>query len=220
VSSDAQKVVSISEQGQRASDETVAGMNRIKEQMDAILSSMARLNAQTNEIGNIIHSVDDIAQQSNLLSINAAIEAAKAGDSGRGFAVVAQEVQNLSNESKNATAQVRRILRDVLLASESAITCAKQGTEAVDAGEDLVKQSRSAIQSLSESITQASQVSSQISGTSREQLQGMMQISSAMEQVKESSERNVESVNELRRAVLDLNALGQQLRTLVQAVEA
>src|SRR5581483_4850456 len=85
-------------------------------------------------VGDIIATVEDLAQQSNLLSVNAAIEAAKAGENGRGFAVVAQEVKSLSEQSRQATTQVRTILSDIQKAAAAAVMATEQGTKAVESG--------------------------------------------------------------------------------------
>src|SRR5205823_8146844 len=113
VADTAQKAAAISQTGKKATEGSAEGMNRIRQQMEAIAQSMVRLSEQTQSIGQIIATVDDLAQQSNLLAVNASIEAAKAGDQGKGFAVVAQEVKSLAEQSKQATTQVRSILSDI-----------------------------------------------------------------------------------------------------------
>ena len=103
----------------------VTGMNQIRRQMEAIASSMMRLSEQSQTIGQIIATVDDLAAQSNLLAVNAAIEAAKAGEHGKGFGVVAQEVKSLAEQSRQATNQVRTILSDIQKATAAAVIRAR-----------------------------------------------------------------------------------------------
>jgi methyl-accepting chemotaxis protein len=111
----AQQAAHISMAGKAAADDTVEQMNEIREQMKSIAQNMAGLTEKGQAIAEITASVDELSQQSNLLAVNASIEAARAGELGKGFAVVAQEVKALSNQSKQATAEVRKILNDINL---------------------------------------------------------------------------------------------------------
>ena len=103
VSSGAQGVAQVSQNGKRAADEAAAGMQHIRQEMDSIAKTIVFLSEQGQSIGGIIATVTDLADQSNLLAVNAAIEAAKAGEQGKGFVVVAQEIKSLAEQSKQAT---------------------------------------------------------------------------------------------------------------------
>ncbi len=212
----AQRSVQISQTGTKSVEETIAGMNRIREQMETIAQSIVRLSEQSQAIGDIIATVGDLADQSNLLAVNAAIEAAKAGEQGRGFAVVAQEVRSLAEQSKQATAQVRSILGDVQKATTAAVMAAEQGTRVVDGG---VKQSTGAseaIRQLSESITEAAQASTQIAASSQQQVVGMNQVAQAMESIKVASQQNAASTKQAEAAAQHLNDLGRRLKMLAE----
>ena len=113
VSEYSNQTAQVSLDGKKAVDATMDGMSRIRHQMDSIAESIVKLSEQNQAIGAIIATVNDMADQSNLLAVNASIEAAKAGEQGKGFAVVAQEVRNLAEQSKQATGQVRLILNDI-----------------------------------------------------------------------------------------------------------
>src|SRR5690606_25164132 len=121
VSDTAQKATGIAQSGLIAVDNTIEGMAKIQEQMELIADTVVKLSEQSAAIGEIVATVTDLAEQSNLLAVNAAIEAARAGEHGKGFAVVAQEVKSLSDQSKQATTQVRSILNDVQKAIGSAV---------------------------------------------------------------------------------------------------
>jgi methyl-accepting chemotaxis protein len=120
--------------GKQSVQASIEAMHRIQEHMASIAESIVRLSEQGQTIGEIIATVNDLAEQSNLLAVNAAIEAAKAGEQGKGFAVVAQEVKSLAEQSKQATAQVRTILNDIQTAMSAAVMATEQGSKAVDAG--------------------------------------------------------------------------------------
>ena len=124
----AQKTAAASETGKKSVGESIDVMNRIREQMESIAESIVRLSEQGQTIGEIIATVNDLAEQSNLLAVNAGIEAARAGEQGKGFAVVAQEVKSLAEQSKQATAQVRTILGDIQKATNSAVMATEQGS--------------------------------------------------------------------------------------------
>ena len=124
----------LAEAGRSTVEETISGFERIATQMGVMAETINRLGEQTQAVGDIITTVNDLAEQSNLLSVNASIEAAKAGDQGKGFTVVAQEVKSLAEQSKQAVAQVRTILGEIQKASTLAVQAAEQGQQTVEAG--------------------------------------------------------------------------------------
>jgi methyl-accepting chemotaxis protein len=216
VSDSAQEAAQVARTGRQSVEETVAAMSRIREQMESVAESIVRLSEQGQTIGAIIATVNDLADQSNVLAVNAAIEAAKAGEQGRGFAVVAQEVRNLAEQSKQATAQVRAILTDIQKATSAAVMATEQGSKAVDAG---VKQSAEAgesIRALADSIGESAQAATQIAASSQQQLVGMDQVASAMESIKQASTQNVVGTKQAEAAAQNLHALGQKLKQIVE----
>ncbi|HEU5124411.1 MAG TPA: CHASE3 domain-containing protein [Verrucomicrobiae bacterium] len=216
VAESAQKAAQISISGRKSTEEASAGMNRIREQMEAIATSMVRLSEQSQTIGQIIATVEDLAAQSNLLAVNAAIEAAKAGEHGKGFSVVAQEVKSLAEQSRQATNQVRTILSDIQKATTAAVMATEQGSKAVEAGEKQTSAAGDSIQALASSVTEAAQSATQIAASSQQQLVGMDQVASAMENIKQASTQNVASARQLETAARNLNELGQRLKQLVE----
>ena len=211
----AQRSVQISQAGRKSVEETLAGMNRIREQMEFIAGSIVRLSEQSQAIGEIITTVNDLAEQSNLLAVNAGIEAAKAGEQGKGFAVVAQEVKSLAEQSKQATAQVRGILGDVQKATSAAVMATEQGSKVVEAGVKQSAEVSEAIRQLSESIAEAAQSSTQIAASSQQQVVGMDQVAQAMESIKVASAQNVAGTKQAETAAQQLHELGERLKQLV-----
>jgi len=220
VSDSAQRVAQRSQAGKRSTEDTIEGMNRIREQMGSIGQSMVRLSQQGKAIAQIVASVDDLAAQSSLLAVNAGIEAAKAGEQGKGFAVVAQEVKSLAAQSREATNQVRAILRDIQKATGDAVQAGEHGSKAVDAGVKQSTEAGSSIVALAESVGIAAQAASQIAASSQQQLIGMDQVAIAMESVKQSSLHNVDSARDLEKAARKLSDLGERLRHLVAQYQA
>lgn len=215
VSEAAQKASQISHTGKRAVEESIEGMQQIREQMEMIADSIMRLSEQSQAIGEIIASVNDLSEQSNLLAVNASIEAAKAGEHGKGFAVVAQEVKSLSVQSRQATAQVRTILGDIQKATSSAVVATEQGARAVEVGVKQSKDAGEAIRQLTESIGESALAASQIAVSAQQQLAGMDQLALAMDNIRISTNQNMESTRQAEVAAHNLHALGQRLKELV-----
>jgi methyl-accepting chemotaxis protein len=159
--------------------------------------------------------VNDLADQSNLLAVNAAIEAAKAGEQGKGFAVVAQEVRSLAEQSKKATVQVRTILGDIQRATNGAVMATEQGTKAVEAGVKQASQSGESVKALAESVVESSQAATQIAASSQQQLLGMDQVASAMENIKIATTQNIAGAQQSEAAAQNLQDLGHKLKHLV-----
>ena len=212
----ARKAAQTAEGGRKSTQESAEGMKRIGQQMGLITESMMHLREQSQAIGQIIASVDDLAAQSNLLAVNASIEAAKAGEQGKGFAVVAQEVKTLAEQSKQATAEVRIILDEIHKAAAAALAATEQGRRAVDAGFVQAVEAGGAIEMLADSITNAAQASAQIESSSHQALAGMEQVAQAMGSVRDASGHNLESARQLDSAARNLNELGQKLQELVE----
>ena len=216
VSENAQQVVQVTQTGQKAVDETLSGMQEIQNQMESVANTIVRLSEQSQQIGGIIASVTDVADQSNLLAVNAAIEAAKAGEQGKGFAVVAQEIKNLAQQSKQATIQVRNILTDIQKATSSAVMATEQTTKAVENGVRQSAQAGDAIKKLAESSTKAVEAATQIVASSLQQTVGMDQIGLAMQNINQAGSENATSMVQAEKAAKSLNELGQKLKLLVE----
>ena len=209
------KSVQVARSGRQSVQEAIVGMRGIDERMGFIAERIVNLSEQSQAIGDIIATVNDLAEQSNLLAVNAAIEAAKAGEQGKGFAVVAQEVKNLATQSKQATAQVRGILGVIQKATTAAVLATEQGSKAVEAG---VKQSGAAgeaIALLAASIEDSSNATLQIVTSTQEQAIGMDQIAIAIQSINQASGQNVAGARQIEAAARNLYELNQKLQQLV-----
>jgi len=215
VAESARETSRIAQSGEETVKATVESMARIREQVDSVAASMVKLSEQSQAIGQIIASVDDIAEQSNLLAVNAAIEAAKAGEHGKGFSVVAQEVKNLAEQSKQATAQVRTILNDIQRATSTAVMATEQAGNAVNGGAAQSARTGEAIQTLARNIQSAAEASAQIAVSAQQQFAGVDQVTIAMENIKQASEQNVEGTRQMELAARNLDTLGRRLKELV-----
>lgn len=215
VSDSAQKASNVSQAGRKSVEEALHVMHRIREQMGSIAESIVQLSEQSHAIGQIIATVNDLAEQSNLLAVNAAIEAARAGEQGKSFGVVAHEIRSLAEQSKQATSQVRTILGDIQKATNVAVLATEQGNKAVEAGVKQSAETDEAIRLLSASINEASQAATQIAASSHQQMVGMDQVVVAMNNIKEASEQNVAGTRQAEKAAQALHDMGIRLRALV-----
>ena len=219
VAESAEQSARTSERGKNATEDTISGMNRINKEMEYIAESIVKLSERIQSIGEIISVVNDLADQSRLLSVNASIEAAKAGEHGKGFAIVAQEVKSLADQSKAATKQIKTILNDIQKATGAAVMATERGSKAVKTGVQLSAQSGNSIDMLANSVTESAQAAIQIAASSQEQLVGMDQLAEAMETIKDASVQNADSAGQLEVATENLNHLGQNLRRLALMFE-
>jgi len=211
----AHKSVQVARNGQLSVEEAIGGMHGIDERMGFIAERIVNLSEQSQAIGDIIATVNDLAEQSNLLAVNAAIEAAKAGEHGKGFAVVAQEVKNLATQSKQATAQVRSILGVIQKATTAAVLATEQGSKAVEAGVRQSGAAGDAIRLLAESIEESSNATLQIVTSTQEQAIGMDQIAIAVQSINQASGQNLEGSRQIESAARNLYELNQKLQQLV-----
>lgn len=205
----------VAEQGLRIVEMTVAGMLDIRGRVESIAEQILALSEQTQQIGEIIAAVDDLADQSNLLAVNAAIEASRAGEQGRGFAVVAQEVRRLAERSKAATVQVRTILTDIQRATNSAVLATEQGTKGTEEGAKLVEQAGQSIRHLSATIRDSAEAAQQIQAAIGQYSAGIDQIAVAMGNINQAVTETSAGSRQLQRAAENINDLVLRLTNMV-----
>jgi methyl-accepting chemotaxis protein len=201
--------------GQKVVDESVAAMEKLSEQVKAIALAITDLNEQTLQIGDIITTVKDVAEQSNLLALNASIEAAKAGDQGRGFAVVAMEMRTLAEQSKMAANQVRALLGEVQKGTRAAVTATEEGSRRALAAMELAQSAGAAIVGLSDLIRESSLAARQIAGNTRQQTIGVEQIAAAMNELTIAMQDNVEGTKRIEQVAGNLSTLSKRFSDLV-----
>lgn len=216
VSNEVHKTSQISQNGKKSVDESIEAMHQIQEQMESVGGSIERLSEQSAAISEIISTVNDLADQSNLLAVNAAIEAARAGEQGKGFTVVAAEVKSLSEQSKRATAQVRGIIEEIRKAITNVVFSIEQSCRAVEIGVKLTSEAGESIRNLTQSLAESASVATHIAASSQQQLVGMDQAAIAMQNIRLASEQNAASTRQTEDAAEALHALGQKLKHLLE----
>lgn len=212
----AKSAVKTSQDGKRAAEDAAAGMKDIRQQMDTIAQSIVQLSEQSQHIGDIVYVVNDLADQSNILAVNASIEASKAGEEGKGFTVVAREIRNLSDQSKQSVAQIQTILADIQKATSTAVMITEEGGKAVESGAQKSGVAGDAIHNLSSVVNQSAQSSTQIAASSQEQLAGLDQVAVALTSIKQAGEQNLESSRQLEDAIKGLDSQAQSLNSMME----
>ena len=162
-------------------------------------------------------NVNDLAEQSNLLSVNASIEAAKAGEQGKGFTVVAQEVKSLAEQSKQAVIQVRTILSEIQKASQMAVQAAERGRQTIEAGRQRSMDTGDLVQRVAERAVEDAQSSTQVTASSQQQLAGLEQIAQAIHSINEASTQSTTGTRQIEQQVRHLQELALELRSLIGA---
>jgi methyl-accepting chemotaxis protein len=206
---------SLTAEGQKVVSESVSAMEKLSEQVKAIALAITDLHEQTLQIGDIITTVKDVAEQSNLLALNASIEAAKAGEHGRGFAVVAMEMRTLAEQSKMAANQVRALLGEVQKGTRTAVMATEEGSRRALAAMELAQSAGSAIMGLSELIRESSAAARQIAGNTRQQTTGVEQIAAAMNELSAAMTDNVEGTRRIEQVAGNLSNLAKRFSDLV-----
>lgn len=215
VAESAVQSLKISESGKKATEDTMHGMDLIKEQVESIGETVVRLSEHSQAIEDIIKTVQDLASQSNLLAVNASIEAARAGDQGKGFAVVAHEIKTLADQSKQATEQVRTILEDTRKWVSAVVMATEQGSKAVDAGVAQSTLAGQSIRSLTDGASESSEAATVIHASSEQQAAGVEQVAGAMANISQAMEQNMAGTAQLESAARKLEELGLSLKELV-----
>jgi methyl-accepting chemotaxis protein len=205
----------IAQEGGSVVNQTVEGMNKIAEVVSKAAVTVQELGKSSDQIGEIVQVIDDIADQTNLLALNAAIEAARAGEQGRGFAVVADEVRKLAERTTKATKEIAAMIRAIQKDTGEAVSSMKQGTEEVDSGKELAHKAGESLKEIISASENVLDVISQVASASEEQSAAAEQISKNIESISSVTHQSAAGVQQIARASEDLNQLTENLQRLI-----
>ncbi len=215
VASSAEGAVQATHAGLHAAEDATRAMDAIRDQAESVAENIVMLSEKTQAIGEIIITVNDIAERSHLLALNAAIEAASAGEHGRSFAVVAAEIKNLADQAKDATSQVRTILSEIQRGINSSVMLTEEAVKRVAYGKEQTDTTQRTIHEMSENIQISVQTFQQIVAATNQHQIGLEQTMQALQNIRQASKQTTDSTRQLDGAAANLSALGQQLARAV-----
>jgi methyl-accepting chemotaxis protein len=203
------------EDGYSVVQETIEGMRRIADVVKHSASTVIELGKSSDQIGQIVSVIDDIADQTNLLALNAAIEAARAGEQGRGFAVVADEVRKLAERTTKATKEIADMIKKIQSDTGGAVESMEEGTKKVDEGIELAERAGQSLQGIVAMVQKVNDMVTQIAVASEQQSTASEQISKNVEGISSVTQQTASSTDQVARAAEDLNRLTENLQHLV-----
>ncbi len=205
--------------GAQVVQETISGMNTIAERVRQTSTTIAALGARSDQIGEIVGTIEDIADQTNLLALNAAIEAARAGEQGRGFAVVADEVRALAERTTRATREISEMIKAIQRDTNDAVNAMEEGVKEVEKGAVSSQKSGQAlveildrIHEVSLQINQISTAAEEQTATTKEIASNLLQVTDVVHQTARGSEETASAAGQLSKQAHDMQSLVNQFR--------
>ena len=203
------------ETGGAVVEETVRGIDRIAAVVNQSAETVRTLGKSSDQIGDIIGVIDDIADQTNLLALNAAIEAARAGEQGRGFAVVADEVRKLAERTTKATKEIAGMIKQIQTETNGAVSSMEEGTKEVERGKELADKAGISLKEIVEVSQKVTDMVSQIAAASEEQSSASEQIAKNVEAISAVTGQTASGTQQVARAAEDLNRLTENLQNYI-----
>jgi twitching motility protein PilJ len=207
--------VDVAHKGGEAVRRTIDGMNTIRETIQDTSKRIKRLGESSQEIGNIVELINDIAEQTNILALNASIQASMAGEAGRGFAVVADEVQRLAERSTNATKQIEVLVRTIQSDTNEAVVSMERSTTDVVGGALLAENAGAALDEIEQVSNQIANLVQNISSSARQQASSAADVTRRTTKLKEISVQTGRATTATAAAISKLSELASQLRQTV-----
>lgn len=203
------------EEGNALMTSSIDSTNKLADEVEHTSEEITRLEHYRSNVGLILDTIRSIAEQTNLLALNAAIEAARAGEQGRGFAVVADEVRSLASRTQDSTAEIQQVLEELQQASEAAVTSIEQGAKIAQASVEKVNQSGEAINSIHQQVSSINDINTQIATATEQQNQTSEILSQYVNDIKELTSQSIQSMSELEQVSHALQSMNATINDTV-----
>jgi len=212
----AERAVAIANKGADVVQDTITGMDTIRGQIQETSKRIKRLGESSQEIGDIVSLINDIADQTNILSLNAAIQASMAGDAGRGFAVVADEVQRLAERSSAATKQIAALVKTIQTDTNEAVISMEQTTAEVVGGAKRAQDAGVALEEIENVSTTLAELIQNISNAARQQAASAGHVSNTMNVIQEITAQTVSATEQTASSIGKLAKMANEMRESVE----
>jgi methyl-accepting chemotaxis protein len=202
--------------GARVVNETIVGMNVIADRVRQTSKTVEALGTRSEQIGDIVGTIEDIADQTNLLALNAAIEAARAGEQGRGFAVVADEVRALAERTTKATREIGEMIKAIQKETQEAVSAMDEGVHEVEKGAESSQKSGQALEEILNGINEVSMQVNQIATAAEQQTATTSEVTNNIQQITAVVQGTAQGASETAMAAERLNKNAEELQQLVR----
>ncbi|MEG4810510.1 CHASE3 domain-containing protein [Microcoleus sp. F8-D3] len=211
----ARQALKIAEKGTLAVEQTLESMRILKGNVGAMAAQILRLSEQTHQIGNISTDVTDLANQTNMLALNASVEAVRAGENAKGFTVIATEIRKLADQSKKSAEQINRLVDDIKNAINSTVTVTKEGTKTVEQGTKISQETAAAFSAVANAVNNVVLNNQQISLTAQQQAVAIQQVVDAMNSLNLAVKETASGITQTKVGTQQLNDAAQNLNSIV-----
>jgi twitching motility protein PilJ len=211
----AQGSLSAAEKGAQAVQNAIRGMNDIRDQIQETSKRIKRLGESSQEIGEIVQLITDITEQTNVLALNAAIQAASAGEAGRGFTVVAEEVQRLAERSGEATKHISTIVKSIQSDTQDAVQAMERSTQGVVGGARVADEAGQALHDIERISKELAGLIDSISASARQQADAATRVAASMKDILGITELTTDGTKKTASSMVQLNTLANELKSSV-----
>ncbi len=211
----AQQALQIAESGTKAVEANLKDMFTLEKKVGIIAEQMVHLSEQANQIGSISQFVSDLANQTNMLALNSAVEAVRAGENGKGFSVVANEIRRLADQSQRSAEKIYVLVSEIQSAINSTVMVTEEGTKRVAAGVQIAQKTEDAFTGVEEAVNKVVLNNQQISLNLKQQLDGIQQVVQAMDSINRGAKETAIGINQTKLSTQQLNEIALMLKDMV-----